>query len=325
VSGNSAFQGGGIFNGDGGELTVRSSTVNGNTATVFSAGGEGGAGILNRAGTAAVINSTVSGNRTDGRGGGSMNSTLLPSTTSTLAISNSTIAGNTGAANVFNSSAGGDPSVLSYRSTIISSCGATGDSAILSSQGYNVSDYDNCLLNATGDQPNIDPMLGPLTDNGGPTRTMALAIASPAVDKGIGSGLTTDQRGFTRPIDFAAIPNAPGGDGTEIGAFELQRSNEFSFGKVKRNKRKGTAKLTIEIEEGPGELDLAKTRKVKADGEAVAAEGATEEKLTIKSKGKARKKLRKKGKAKVKAAVTYTPDGGDPNTQGKKLKLKKRR
>ena len=45
--------------------------------------------------------------------------------------------------------------------------------------------------------------------------------------------------------------------------------DDFSFGKVKKNKKKGTAKLTIEIVEGPGELKLAKTKKVKADDEAV--------------------------------------------------------
>ena len=101
-------------------------------------------------------------------------------------------------------------------------------------------------------------------------------------------------------------------------------ANEFSFGKVKKNKRKGTAKLTVEIVDGPGELDLAKTNKVKADDEAVAGEGATKDKLAIKPKGKARKKLNRKGKAKVKAKVTYTPEGGEPNTKSKKLKLKKR-
>ena len=174
-------------------------------------------------------------------------------------------------------------------------------------------------------------MLVPLAASGGPTRTMALPLTSPAVDQGIGNGLTTDQRGLARPVDLLEIPNAPGGDGTDIGAFEVQApppeppSNEFSFGKVKKNKKKGTAKLTIEIVEGPGDLDLAKTKKVKSDDEAVEAEGATEQKLKLKPKGKAKKRLNKRGKAKVTAEVTYIPDGGEPNTQEKKLKLKRRR
>src|SRR5205823_336868 len=35
-------------------------------------------------------------------------------------------------------------------------------------------------------------------------------------------GLTTDQRRRSRPCDNPAIPNAAGGDGTDIGAFEFQ-------------------------------------------------------------------------------------------------------
>ena len=98
-------------------------------------------------------------------------------------------------------------------------------------------------------------------------------------------------------------------------------SNEFSFGKVKTNKKKGTAKLTVNVP-GPGELELAKTKKVKADDEP--AEAAGTEKLLVKPKGKARKKLNKKGKAKVQATVTYTPIGGEPDTESKRIKLLKR-
>jgi hypothetical protein len=98
-------------------------------------------------------------------------------------------------------------------------------------------------------------------------------------------------------------------------------SNEFSFGEVKKNKRKGTAKLTVEVAKGPGELELAKTKKVKADDES--AEDAGKEKLSIKPKGKAKKKLNRKGNAKVKAEVTFTPTGGTPNTKDKKIKLVK--
>jgi hypothetical protein len=95
----------------------------------------------------------------------------------------------------------------------------------------------------------------------------------------------------------------------------------FTFGKVKKNRKKGTAKLTVKVP-GPGELELAKTNRVKADKEEAAAEG--KEKLRVKSRRKARLKLNRKGKAKVKAKVTFTPDGGEPNTQSKPLKLVKR-
>ena len=64
-------------------------------------------------------------------------------------------------------------------------------------------------------------MLGPLQDNGGPTWTHAPLSGSPAIDQGKSFGLTTDQRGQPRPFDIASIANASGGDGSDIGAFEL--------------------------------------------------------------------------------------------------------
>ena len=76
----------------------------------------------------------------------------------------------------------------------------------------------------------LDPKLDPsgLQNNGGPTTTIALLPGSPAIDKGTSAAftgnLTTDQRGagFPRVFDDPAIGNASGGDGTDIGAFELQ-------------------------------------------------------------------------------------------------------
>jgi hypothetical protein len=102
---------------------------------------------------------------------------------------------------------------------------------------------------------------------------------------------------------------------------ESPPSNEFSFGKVKRNKRKGTAKLTVKVP-GPGELELAETKRV--NGKQKRAESAGKQKLPIKSRRKARKKLNAKGRAKVNAKVTYTPEGGDPSADSKKIKLVKR-
>ncbi len=104
----------------------------------------------------------------------------------------------------------------------------------------------------------VDPQLGPLGDNGGPTQTMAIAATSPAVNKGAGV-LTTDQRGQPRPVAYPGVPfsAAAGANGADIGAFELQApppvvpSNRFRFGKVKLNKKKGTATVAV-IVPGPG-------------------------------------------------------------------------
>ena len=77
----------------------------------------------------------------------------------------------------------------------------------------------------TGHITNVDPLLGPLANNGGPTSTHALLGGSPAIDAGnpsdVGGAFSCfpfDQRGMPRPAD---------GDGNEVpicdmGAFELQ-------------------------------------------------------------------------------------------------------
>ena len=65
----------------------------------------------------------------------------------------------------------------------------------------------------------IDPKLGPLENNGGPTKTHALLAGSPAIDQGDNTGVpATDQRGF----GFARKKDG-NGDGSlivDIGAFE---------------------------------------------------------------------------------------------------------
>jgi hypothetical protein len=100
-------------------------------------------------------------------------------------------------------------------------------------------------------------------------------------------------------------------------------SNQFSFGSLTRNKKKGTA--TLKVPE-PGELIGS------GNGAKVAAAGATISKavtagtaqLLIKAKGKKKKKLNRKGKVKLTVAVTYTPTGGSPSSQSIKVKLKKK-
>ncbi|HSP46245.1 MAG TPA: choice-of-anchor Q domain-containing protein, partial [Chthoniobacterales bacterium] len=170
-------------------------TISANTL----AGGFGvGGGIFVNGGTAMVENVTVFGNSNAG-----------------ISISNAQV-------QMRNSIVAGNPFFPGYRDI----------SGAVTSLGYNlIGDNSSATITpATGDQigtatNRLDPMLGPLQDNGGPTLTHALLPGSPAIDKGIGSdGVTTDQRGpgFPRTFDDPNNPNAHGGDGTDIGAFEVQ-------------------------------------------------------------------------------------------------------
>jgi hypothetical protein len=91
------------------------------------------------------------------------------------------------------------------------------------SLGYNLSSDASGPLNQPTDVVNIDPLLGPLQNNGGPTYTHAPLPGSPAIDQGKNfSASSTDQRGFYRTVDFLDIPDAADGDGTDIGAVEVQ-------------------------------------------------------------------------------------------------------
>ena len=204
--------GGGIFNS--GTLTVEDSTIFANAA------GAGGGGIASP-GPLAVRNSTITRNSVlagVGHAGG-----LQFGSTTTL--ENSTIAANSGpaAANV-----GAVSGTLTVASSIVSdpldggvNCIVLPPGGVVVSQGYNLDSANSCGFNHGRDLRNTDPLLDPLADNGGPTETMQPRAGSPIIDQGkAAAGMTTDQRGSERPVDVANFPNPPGGDGSDIGAFE---------------------------------------------------------------------------------------------------------
>jgi hypothetical protein len=99
---------------------------------------------------------------------------------------------------------------------------------MLASQGYNlIQSVTGCTITGdiTGNVTGVTPYLSPLADNGGPTLTHAIFLSvSAAADGGNPAGcedangviLTTDQRGYLRPVD--------GGSGTarcDMGAYEF--------------------------------------------------------------------------------------------------------
>jgi predicted outer membrane repeat protein len=212
-----------ISDSDGGGLqvseyvtaTLTNVTLSGNTA------GRNGGGIIQikDPNNPAILNLnsvTISNNTADsvnngsGHGGGIFQQADFLNKVGTINTRNSIIAGNFDTPN----NAGGG--------TLNPDCSGT-----LTDQGYNLlGRNDGCggLTNGVnGDQVGtsaspINPQLGPLQNNGGPTDTMELLSGSPAIDKGDDSVfgpppfLSHDQRGYPRKI----------GAHVDIGAFEYE-------------------------------------------------------------------------------------------------------
>jgi hypothetical protein len=104
----------------------------------------------------------------------------------------------------------------------------------------------------------------------------------------------------------------------------IHPTNTFTFGKIARNKKKGTATITTNVP-NPGDL-TASGNGVKASGAAVTSKavGAGKAKLTIRAKGKKKRKLNDTGKVKLNTRISYTPTGGTASTQSRKVKMKKK-
>jgi hypothetical protein len=191
--GGGAGLGGAIFN-DGGTVRIINNTFTQNFVVRGVAGGAGaqngrdaGGAIFSRNGSLTVLNSTISGNQSTGTDAG-----------------------------IFVQEDGAETHFI-LRNTIIANngtdeCHFEGD---VTHDGSG-----NFIVNNLGCPGNVnptmaDPQLGPLQLNSpGNTPTMALLPTSPAIDKGVdlsGEGITTDQRGVTRPQGAAF----------DIGAYEF--------------------------------------------------------------------------------------------------------
>ena len=101
-------------------------------------------------------------------------------------------------------------SILAYNTAPLGrTCSTT---TTVGTAGHNLADDETCGLGGPDDRQGVDPLLGVLADNGGPTATRALLAGSPAVDTADPVGCPgTDQRGTARPQ----------GEGCDVGAFEV--------------------------------------------------------------------------------------------------------
>ena len=180
ISGNSAVDGGGIYNSNfsssggpaltGGSLTLSNCTLSGNTA-----GTSSGGGIIN-SGTLTVANSTIANNYAQKIGGGIVN--YSPGTAT---LSNTIVADN--------SNSSGPDDVYTSGGVVTATYSLIGNNA-------------NSTITSRRHQHRESQLRRPGLSGsyGGPTQTISLLSTSPAAGAGeIVGGVTTDQRGISRP------------------------------------------------------------------------------------------------------------------------------
>jgi hypothetical protein len=224
IARNSAIDGAGVLNSGGGEMTISKSTVADNTAS-----GRGG-GILNlddvfgRVGTGIrLVNSTVTRNSAK-FGGGIL---VRDNGTASMEITNSTIALNSArvGGGGIELDEGGEFGSIGLTNSLVARNTAPSDpdlrgsfdarfSLVGDGTGSDVTNTDgNQVGNVSPNTGPIDPLLGPLANNGGPTRTRALLPGSPAIDAASSDGCPgKDQRGISRPQ----------GSACDIGSYERE-------------------------------------------------------------------------------------------------------
>jgi predicted outer membrane repeat protein len=234
--------GGGIYASKGIKLTITDSTFNANTAGTEGGGlyfirsdvdlrgdtfSENSAATLGgglrgvESGTVSVANSTFSAN-TAATGGG------LDLIKSGTTVRNSTFSGNS--ATTLGGGIHIENTTLTLVNTIVAMSPSGGNCAGgIINGGRNLDSGSSCNW-GTGLQSmsNTDPLMGPLADNGGTTKTHALLDGSPAINRGDAAVCSAspvngvDQRGVARPQGIRC----------DIGAFEKENPVILTFADV---------------------------------------------------------------------------------------------
>jgi CSLREA domain-containing protein len=233
---------GSTYPGAGGAIQNYNAKLYVSNSTLYKNHAGWGGGVANvYGGRAYLVNVTVSSNVADDKGGGIYN--YYPSQPPPLPVtklSNVTVVGNRAqqGGGIFN----GKYNVTAVRNSIIAKnrryitsnyfladdCAGKFDSDGSNLIGSNLG-CTGFTNGSQGDQVGtllvpIDPKLGSLASNGGPTKTYALLPGSKAIDRGNLGGcndsnaipITTDQRGYARQVDG----DQNGSKRCDIGAFE---------------------------------------------------------------------------------------------------------
>ena len=206
VENAAGYCGGAISAVFGDVVSISNSTFEGNTA------GSGGKGGALMAGYAAynthldILNSTFSANLAGGpellygSGAGGALALLGPGSCAhcTFADNHSYSFGSIVGDNVYDEANG-----LTLRATVLTvPNGANCRGYTPTSDDFNLASDESCALPNPSDVEGVDPLLGPIGDNGGATRTHLPLPGSPLIDGVLAPVCpATDQRGVARPQD----------------------------------------------------------------------------------------------------------------------------
>jgi hypothetical protein len=256
-NGNAFTGGGGLYVAGGGKVTIRRSSIISNFAT-----GAFGGGIWNQ-GELWVYDSTIANNDSN-RAGGIRNEGQMNLRSSTVSgniahspeagtggisqngfavLNNVTVTNNTGVGDDPAAARGGGINTIPGRTTVLKNSiiagnhGGTGpDDCVGELSGdskYNlIGDTNGCVISShvATYRLNVDPQLGALTNNGGPTQTHLPAGASTALEHAYGfpppavdACERRDQRGVPRP---------QGSGVCDMGAVEVTSANVFVTGLI---------------------------------------------------------------------------------------------
>jgi hypothetical protein len=194
INANSAHTGGGIATDSGTTMAINNSTLSANTAISYG-------GAIANSGVSSLFHTTIAGNLSDnGNSGGGSIGGGLANTGGSLSVWNSLLADN-------------------FSATIPDDCVST--TTLITSEDYNYATscvVDGITTHNINGGADVNLLLGPLQDNGGPTQTRALGVGSVVVDQippnlcrdSFGVAPTTDQRGVQRPVNSLC----------DMGAFE---------------------------------------------------------------------------------------------------------
>jgi len=259
ISGNTAtYLGGGIalYGTFGGKITIDSSTISGNSAGVAG----GGLAFYYASDLVTIQNSTISGNQAPFVGGA-----FIGYASGGLDISFSTISGNTGTTAFGGLYHYGND--LPLDNTIIAGNISPTDPDISGGATFvlNYSLVEDpgsaTIVQNAGAIVGVDPQLGPLQNNGGPTETHLPALNSVAIDAGDPAYVpppATDQRGFARKVAAAV----------DMGAVEVN-GGTFDFSSATYSVNEDGVSVTITVNRTGG-TDPASVDYTTSDGSASA-------------------------------------------------------